>query len=143
MANDLNQCQFIGRLGRDPETRHLANGDAVTNFSIACGESWKDKATGEKRENTEWVRCAAFGRLAEICGQYLLKGSQVYVSGKLKTRKYQDKEGVDRYSTEVFVDRMQMLGSPAKREEGAESRPPAETKPPTGKFDDMEDDIPF
>lgn len=157
MANDLNQCQFIGRLGRDPETRYTPNGDAVTNFSIAVGERWKDKASGEDKENTEWVRCVAWRKLGEICGEYLKKGAQVFVSGKMKTRKWQ-KDGVDHYTTEVVLDQMQMLGS--KKDNGAGEQEPhrnasdavkrpdsgagsPSTKKPAGKFDDMEDDIPF
>jgi single-strand DNA-binding protein len=146
VSNDLNQCQFIGRLGRDPETKYAANGDAVTNFSIACGESWKDKGTGEKKESTEWVRCVAWRRLGEVCGEYLKKGSQVFVSGKLKTRKWQDKDGTDRYSTEIMVDRMQMLGSSEYRREdsGGSTQPrKSDDQKPAGKFDDMDDDIPF
>jgi single-strand DNA-binding protein len=154
MANDLNQCQFIGRLGRDPEVRFTPDGAACANFSIAVGESWKDKGTGEKQERTEWVRCVAWRQLAEIIGEYLKKGSQIYVSGKLQTRKWTDKEGAERYTTEVVVDRMQMLGS--KRDAGEaggdrEERAPQKREPATtaaggktsGKFDDMDDDIPF
>jgi single-strand DNA-binding protein len=146
VSNDLNQCQFIGRLGRDPETRYLTNGDAVTNLSLACGESWKDKTSGEKKETTEWVRCVTFARLAEVCAQYLKKGSQVYVSGKMKTRKYQDKGGVDRYSTEIIVDRMQMLGSSESRHEdsgGSQQQQKPNEQKSSSKFDDMADDIPF
>lgn len=104
MSNDLNQCAFIGRLGKDPEQRFMGNGDAVCNFTIAVG--WK----GKDKEGTEWVPCVVYGKLAEICAKYLTKGSQVYVSGKFKTRKWQDKQGVDRYTTEINVDNMQMLG---------------------------------
>ncbi len=152
MANDLNQCNFIGRLGRDPETKYMPNGDAVTNFSIAVGSSWTDKGSGEKREDVEWVRCTAWRKLGEICGEYLKKGSQVFVNGRMKTRKWQDKDGHDRYSTEIIVDQMQMLGSkPASNGEPREERPApraaepkaAPSKKPAGKFDDMEDDIPF
>jgi len=147
MSNDLNQCEFIGRLGRDPEVRYSPSGDAVASFSIACGETWKDKATGEKHEATEWVRCVAWRKLGEICGEYLTKGSQVYVSGKMKTRKWQDKEGQERYTTEIIVDRLQMLGggSESRREPSGGSQPagkPNEQKA-GGKFDDMDDDIPF
>ncbi len=147
MSNDLNHCSFIGRLGRDPETRYLPNGDAVTNFSIAVGESWKDKNSGEKQETVEWVRCTAWRKLGEICGEYLKKGGQVFVSGKMKTREWTDKEGVKRYTTEIQVDRMQMLGgkrdseAPAEREERPTKAAPAEGG--AGKFDDMDDDIPF
>ena len=146
MSNDLNLCQFIGRLGKDPETRYAATGDAVTSFSIACGESWKDKTSGEKKETTEWVRCVAWRRLGEVCGEYLKKGSQVYVSGKMKTRKWQDKEGQDRYSTEVIVEQMQMLGgrSPAASDsDGSQAERKPDAQKPAGKFDDLEDDIPF
>lgn len=105
MANDLNRCEFIGRLGRDPETRYSASGDPVTSFSIAVGWKTKDK------EGTEWVNVVAFGRLAEICGEYLAKGKQVYVAGRFNTQKYQDKEtGQDRYSTRIIADQLQMLG---------------------------------
>lgn len=111
MANDLNQCNFIGRLGKDVEMKYAQNGNAIANFSIAVGESWKDKITGEKKEKTEWVNLSCFGKLAEICGQYLKKGSKVYISGKLETRKWQDQSGADRYSTGVQVKDMQMLDS--------------------------------
>lgn len=104
MANSLNHCNFIGNLGRDPELRFTPSGDAICNFSIACGWKTKDK------EGTEWIRCTAFGKLAEICGQYLKKGSQVYIAGRMTTRKWKNKEGVDQYSTEINVDQMQMLG---------------------------------
>lgn len=158
MANDLNQCNFIGRLWRDPETRYTPSGDAVTNFSIAVGSSWTDKASGEKKEEVEWVRCVAWRKLGEICGEYLKKGSQVFVSGKMKTRKW-DKEGVTHYTTEVVLDQMQMLGARGDREpspsansaplgerpaaSAAAPKQAAKTKEPAGRFDDMEDDIPF
>lgn len=147
-TNDLNYCSFIGRLGKDPETRYLPAGDAVTNFSIAVGESWKNKETGEITESVEWVRCTAWRQLGEICGEYLKKGTQVFVSGKLKTRKWQDKEGNDRYSTEVIIDKMQMLGSKPKADDApAEEKPPATKSKPapkgSGTFADMDDDIPF
>ena len=156
----LNKVTLIGNLGRDPETRYLPNGDAVTNIRIATSEKWKDKS-GDQQEHTEWHRIAFFGKLAEIAGEYLKKGSQVYVEGQLRTRKYQDKEtGKDRYSTEIRADRMQMLGSRAgagepRSESRGESQgdaapkgdAPAKSggaaKKPAGKFDDMEDDIPF
>ena len=149
--SDLNLCQFIGRLGKDPETRYLANGDAVANFSIAVGESWKDKNSGEKKETTEWIRCTAWRRLGEIVGEYLKKGSQVYVAGKWKTRKW-EKDGVDHYITELQVDQMQMLGSKQSGDGGgqrdSEERPQqrsalAVAKKPAGQFQDMADDIPF
>ena len=105
----INKCIFIGNLGADPEQRHTASGGAVTNLRLAVSESWKDKQTGEKQERTEWVRVVAFGRLAEICAEYLHKGSQVYIEGRLQTRKY-EKDGQDHYSTEIVANQMQMLG---------------------------------
>lgn len=148
----LNRIQWIGHLGKDPEVRYMPNGTAVANFSVASTEKWKDKASGEKMERTEWLRCNAFERLAEICGEYLKKGSLVYVEGNLQTRKYTDKDGVDRYATECRVQSMKMLGG--KSDEGGD-RPTAEQRenraaakaaaaPKTGTgFDDMDDDIPF
>jgi single-strand DNA-binding protein len=106
----VNKVILVGNLGRDPETRYLPSGDAVTNVAIATTEQWKDKS-GEKQESTEWHRVAFFGRLAEIAGEYLKKGSQVYVEGRLQTRKWTDKEGQERFTTEIRADRMQMLGS--------------------------------
>lgn len=114
MANDLNRCEFIGRLGKDPELRYAPSGDAICNFSIAVG--WKSK----DKDGAEWVRSTAFGKLAEVCGQYLKKGSQVYIAGRMTTRKWKNKEGVDQYSTEINVDQMQMLGG--KSESDAPSR---------------------
>lgn len=107
----LNKVIIIGNLGRDPETRYMPNGDAVTNIAVATTETWKDKNTGEKKEATEWHRVTFYRQLAEIAGQYLRKGSQVYVEGMLKTRKWTDKDGVERYTTEVIADVMKMLGS--------------------------------
>jgi single-strand DNA-binding protein len=109
VANDLNQCSFLGRLGKDPTVRYMPSGDAVANFSIAVGSTWKDKATGDKKESTEWVNVTAFGKLAEICAEYLAKGSQVFIQGRFKTDKY-DKDGQTHYSTKIIADRMQMLG---------------------------------
>lgn len=138
MANDLNRCEFIGRLGRDPETRFMQNGDAVCNFSVAVG--WKSK----EKEGTEWVRVNAYKQLAEICGKYLTKGSQVYVSGRMATRKWTDKDGQERYSTEINLDQMQMLGS---KPEGEPVREHAKAKQdgyaPQSGFSDMDDDCPF
>ena len=111
MANDLNQCNFIGRLGDDPDVHYLPTGSAVVNFSIAVGSKWKDKNSGETKESTEWVRLVAFGKTAEIVGEYLRKGSQVFVTSSCRTRKWQDQNGADRYTTEFVVDNMQMLGS--------------------------------
>jgi single-strand DNA-binding protein len=155
----VNKVILIGNLGRDPETRYMPDGGAITNISVATTDTWKDKA-GEKQEKTEWHRVAFFGRLAEIAGEYLKKGSQVYVEGRLQTRKWQDKDGNDKYTTEIVADRMQMLGSRqgmggggAERDTGGErdsggARPAAAgakagAKPAGGKFDDFEDDIPF
>jgi len=118
MATDLNMWQGIGRLGKDVEIRFTATGDAVANFSLACG--WKSK----EKEGTEWVNITVFGKLAEICGKYLKKGSQVYIAGSLKTDKYTDKSGVEKYSTKVMAEKMQMLGS--KQEDG--EQPPNNAK---------------
>ena len=106
----LNQCNFIGRLGNDPEVRYMPDGKVAANISIGCSEKWKDKQTGEQKERTEWVRGSAFGKLAEIMGEYLRKGSLVYISGKMQTRKWQDQSGQDRYSTEIVIGEMKMLG---------------------------------
>lgn len=143
MANDLNQCNFIGRLGKPPEVRYSSSGDAITNFSIAIGSQWKDKS-GEKQESTEWINCVAFGKLGEIVGQYLVKGSHVYVSGRMKTEKYQGKDGQDRYSTKIIANEMKMLGSKSQEapSQGPESKPD-NSKAGNG-FADMDDDlIPF
>ena len=149
----VNKVILVGNLGADPETRYQPSGEAITNIRVATTDRWKDKASGEMKEATEWHRIAFFGRLAEISGEYLKKGSQVYVEGRIRTRKYQDKDGNERYSTEIIGDRMQMLGSRAGAGEpkGEAARPKAEAaakeeaaaKKPAGKFDDMEDDIPF
>lgn len=111
MARGVNKVILVGNLGRDPEVRYLPSGSAVVNVTIATSESWKDKTSGERQERTEWHNVVFFGRLAEIAGEYLKKGSQVYVEGSLRTRKWQDKEGRDRYTTETVVSDMQMLGS--------------------------------
>lgn len=111
MSRGINKVTLIGNLGQDPETRYMPSGDAVTNLRIATNESWKDKQTGEQKERTEWHSVVTFGRLAEISAEYLNKGSQVYVEGKLRTRKWQDRDGQDRYTTEVVANEMQMLGS--------------------------------
>jgi single-strand DNA-binding protein len=147
----VNKVILVGNLGADPETRYQTSGDAITNIRVATTDKWKDKASGEMKEATEWHRVAFFGRLAEIAGEYLKKGSQVYIEGRIRTRKYQDKEGHERYSTEIIGDRMQMLGSRAGAGEvrGEPRDAPAEAKggpapaKKGGKFDDMEDDIPF
>lgn len=153
----VNKVILIGNLGRDPEIRYMQDGSAVANISMATTDKWKDKSSGEEKERTEWHRVVFFKRLAEIAGEYLKKGSQVYVEGSLQTRKWQDKDGHDRYTTEIVADRMQMLGSKSGGGDNSpargESAPPAETgakRTPTppekktgGKFDDMDDDIPF
>ena len=150
MARGVNKVILVGNLGKDPETRYMPSGQAVTNIRIATTEAWKDKNTGDQQERTEWHAVAMFGRLAEIAAEYLRKGSQVYIEGKLRTRKWQDKtDGKDRYTTEIIADEMQMLGSKGGGA-GASSTPPAaraavgETGggpgPGAGDFDD---DIPF
>ncbi|MFO0143945.1 MAG: single-stranded DNA-binding protein [Betaproteobacteria bacterium] len=153
----INKVILIGNLGRDPETRYTADGAAITNVSIATTDSWKDKASGEKKEVTEWHRVVFFDRLAEVAGEYLRKGSQVYVEGRLQTRKWTDKEGQERYTTEIRADRMQMLGSrqgagggmgapdmdeaPAPRQSSGGGARPANK--PAANIADMDDDIPF
>lgn len=150
----VNKWIGIGNLGRDPETRYTASGEAICNFSIACTENWKDKQTGERKEMTEWVRISAFGKLAEICSQYLKKGSQVYVEGSLRTRKWTDKDGQERYTTEIRCDDMKMLGSrqgmgaPAGGggggyDEQTDYSPAPPKNKPKPSFDDLGDDIPF
>jgi single-strand DNA-binding protein len=153
----VNKVILVGNLGRDPETRYMPDGAAITNASVATSFQWNDKASGEKKEETEWHRVVFRGKLAEIAGEYLKKGSQVYVEGRLRTRKWQDKDGHDKYTTEIVADRMQMLGSragsgeprgemrgdaPPMESKAAEPKSPA-AKKPAGKFDDLEDDIPF
>lgn len=148
----VNKAILIGNLGKDPELRYMPNGDAVCSFSIATSEQWTDKASGEKREATEWHNIVAFRKLAEICGQYLAKGSQVYIEGRIKTEKWQDKEGNDRYTTKIYADNMKMLGG---KRDGEQSAPRSESAPAQnqqrsapaqnggGSFDDFEDSIPF
>ena len=140
MAKDLNKCCFIGRLGKDVEIKQLTNG-AVANFSIACSDDYKNK-DGEKVEQTNWINIVAYGKLGEICGQYLTKGSQVYVEGKQVTRKWEDNEGNTRYSTDVNIFDMIMLGG-----KGDAGQAPQQSKPkqnlPSSDFDDKSDDIPF
>jgi single-strand DNA-binding protein len=162
----VNKVILVGNLGRDPETRYSPDGSAITTVSIATTETWKDKS-GEKQEKTEWHRVVFFNRgnykLAEIAGEYLKKGSQVYVEGRLQTRKWQDKDGVEKYSTEVIAEAMQMLGSrqgmggdsgggdyarssggaAGGSSTGASAKPAGGAKEGAAKFDDMDDDIPF
>lgn len=151
----VNKVIIVGNIGRDPETRYLPSGDAVTNLSVATSDKYKDKQTGEMKEITEWHRIAFFGKLAEIAGQYLKKGSQVYVEGRLRTRKWTDQSGVEKYSTEIVADSMQMLGSRAGGDAGSSmgggngggySRPaPSQPSaaPASSNLGAMDDDIPF
>ncbi len=147
----VNKVILVGRLGKDPETRYMTNGEAVTNVTLATSENWKDK-NGEKQEKTEWHSLVFYRRLAEVAGEYLKKGSQIYVEGKIQTRKWQDKEGKDRYTTEIIVNEMQMLGSKtggAGSFEVVEKSAPASSSAPKsapaakGNFDNFDDDIPF
>ena len=153
MAGGINKVILVGNLGQDPEIRYTADGRAIANFSIATSETWKDKNTGERKEKTEWHRVVVFGKLAEICGEYLAKGKQVYIEGKLQTRSW-EQDGVTKYSTEVVIDQrgvMQMLGS--REDSGQPSRPPAPARPqpqrdfrpdPARQPDPYrEDDLPF
>ena len=144
----VNKVILVGNLGQDPEVRYMPNGNAVTNISVATSESWKDKNTGADQERTEWHRVVMFRRLAEIAGEYLRKGSKVYIEGKLQTRKWQDQQGQDRYTTEVVADEMQMLDSRSgSAEYGGGSRASAPQSQPASKpapvDNGFEDDIPF
>lgn len=138
----INKVILVGNLGKDPETRYMPNGDAVTNITVATSETWKDKTTGQKQEATEWHRIVFFRKLAEIAGQYLKKGSKVYLEGKLQTRKWQDKEtGADRYSTEIVASEMQMLDSKGGTQPTQSA--PAQVAPAQSGGDPFNDDIPF
>ncbi|MGE5493025.1 MAG: single-stranded DNA-binding protein [Actinomycetota bacterium] len=148
----VNKVILVGNLGADPETRYTASGDAVCNIRLATTDSWKDKQSGEKREMTEWHRVVFYRKLAEIAGQYLKKGSQVYLEGRLKTRKWQDKDGQDRYTTEIEATEMQMLGgrqgmgapSGGDYDQPQQDYAPAPRKDkPKPSFEDLGDDIPF
>ena len=147
MARGINKVILVGNLGADPETRYMPSGSAVTNLSVATSESWKDKQSGEQKERTEWHKVVMFDRLAEIAAEYLRKGSQVYIEGKLQTRKWQDRDGNDRCTTEVRASEMQMLGGrggaggAAPMSSGQGSAPPS--APPDTGPDDFDDDIPF
>jgi single-strand DNA-binding protein len=143
MARGVNKVIVVGNLGQDPETRYMPSGSAVTNLRVATNESWKDKQTGEQKDRTEWHRVAMFGRLAEIAAEYLRKGSQVYIEGKLRTRKWQDKDGNDRYTTEIVADEMQMLGGRSGGGAPAMSDSPPESAAAQPSGDDFDDDIPF
>jgi single-strand DNA-binding protein len=149
----VNKVILVGNLGQDPEVRYMPSGGAVTNLRMATTATWKDKTTGEKQERTEWHTVVCFNRLAEIAGEYLRKGSQIYIEGSLRTRKWQDKEGKDRYSTEIVADEMQMLGKRdgggqprAERGDEGGSRAPAQRQAAPSKVADggeFDDDIPF
>ncbi|HEX3914887.1 MAG TPA: single-stranded DNA-binding protein [Steroidobacteraceae bacterium] len=153
MARGVNKVILVGNLGADPETRSMPSGMTVTNIRIATSESWKDKASGAQQERTEWHSIALFGRLGEIAAEYLRKGSQVFIEGKLRTRKWQDKQGNDRFTTEIIADNMQMLGGRAGGGAGGGERaastgtPPREdydqSPTPAGGKEEFDDDIPF
>jgi single-strand DNA-binding protein len=145
----VNKAIILGNLGKDPETRYMPDGKAVTNFSIATSESWKDKSTGQAQEKAEWHNITVYGKLAEICGEYLRKGSKVYVEGKLQTRKWQDKSGVDRYTTEIIGSEIQMLdgkgneASPRQASQEFQNEVPKANQSNSAPVDDFDDDIPF
>lgn len=150
----VNKVILVGNLGRDPEVRYTPDGSAICNISIATTSQWKDRNTGERREDTEWHRVVFYNRLAEIAGEYLKKGRSIYVEGRIKTRKWQDKEtGADRYSTEIIGDQMQMLGgrdddggqrqAPPQHSQPAQRERPAQQQAPASSLDDMDDSIPL
>jgi single-strand DNA-binding protein len=148
MARGVNKVILVGNLGKDPEVRYMPNGNAVANLTLATTESWKDKQTGDQQEKTEWHRIVMFRRLAEIAGEYLKKGSQVYIEGKLQTRKWQDNSGNDRYTTEIVADEMQMLGGRGGGSAGfADNAAPAMASASASAAEsgpgDFDDDIPF
>lgn len=155
MARGVNKVILIGNLGNDPDTRYTANGGAVTNLSLATTDSWRDKQTGENQERTEWHRVVLFGKLGEIAGEYLKKGSKVYIEGRLQTRKWQGKDGQDRYTTEIVANDLQMLDSrggsapydsePSRQSSAPAKQSPAQQPAAAGDYppDDFGDDIPF
>ncbi len=152
MARGINKVILIGNLGADPETRYTAGGSAVTNVRLATTDSWKDKQSGEQQERSEWHRVVFWGRLPEICAEYLRKGSQIYVEGRIQTRKWQDKDGQDRWSTDIVGNEMQMLGGrgggqspPQDFDSGrsADPGPPSASPKKTAAVEDFDDDIPF
>lgn len=159
MAKGINKVILVGNLGNDPEVKYMPSGGAVTNFSLATTDSWKDKTSGERVDRTEWHRVVFFNRLAEIAGEYLKKGSQVYIEGALRTRKWQDQGGQDRYTTEIVGSEMQMLGSrsggsgsfdqpPSNQQPSKPNQPQQQNRPNQApqapqNFDDFDDDIPF
>jgi len=146
MARGINKVIIVGNLGADPDTRYMPSGGAVTNLSVATSETWKDKQTGEQKERTEWHKVAMFNRLAEIAAEYLRKGSQVYIEGKLRTRKWQDRDGNDRWTTEIIADEMQMLGGRGgggSAPMGSSGQGSSGPSPQPSAPDDFDDDIPF
>jgi single-strand DNA-binding protein len=150
MARGINKVILIGNLGADPEVKYMPSGEAVANLNLATSESWKDKNTGEQVERTEWHRVVMFRRLAEIAGEYLKKGSKVYIEGRLQTRKWKGQDGQDRYTTEIVANEMQMLDSRGggtgnfnQQPSNANAQPQQPQAAPAGGFDDFDDDIPF
>lgn len=159
MARGVNKVILVGNLGNDPDVRYMPSGGAVTNISVATSETWKDKNSGEQQERTEWHRVVLFGRLGEIAGEYLRKGSKVYIEGKLQTRKWQDNNGQDRYTTEIVANELQMLDSrggaeqsfgsgmnnqqPRGQQQPFQQGRPQQQPAPAGDFGDFDDDIPF
>lgn len=159
MARGINKVILVGNIGADPEVRYLPNGNAVTTLSVATSETWKDKTTGEKQDRTEWHRVVCFNRLGEIAGEYIRKGSKLYVEGSLRTRKWQDQQGQDRYTTEIIATDIQMLDSKGSSTTGYEDMPQVQASPAPQKssakyqanqtstaqdaFDELDDDIPF
>ncbi len=141
MSKDLNQCNFIGRIGQDFDLAYTASGSAVANFSIACGDDYKDKQ-GQKVEQTNWINIVAFGKLAEICGQYLNKGSQIHITGKQVTDKWQDKQGNDRYTTKIIASEMQMLGGKSDGQ-NKQQQAPNLSQPAPQVDEDFSDPLPF
>jgi len=136
----INKAIIIGRLGKDPEVRYMPNGDAVANFTVATSEDWKDKTTGEKKSRVEWHRIVAFGKLAENCGKYLVKGSQIFLEGRLQTREWTDKDGNKKYTTEIIAGEVQFLTPKGERTDGQRQEPPPQRDPSNMMPDD---DIPF
>jgi len=143
MARGVNKVILVGNLGADPEVKYMPNGNAVANVTVATSESWKDKQSGEQKDKTEWHRVVFFRRLAEIAGEYLKKGSQIYIEGKLQTRKWQDKNGNDRYTTEIIANEMQMLGGRGGGSGDFGAASSAASPAPAATVDEFDDDIPF
>lgn len=155
MARGINKVILVGNVGVDPEVRYMPNGNAVTTLSLATSETWKDKQTGDKQERTEWHRVVCFNKLGEIAGEYVRKGSKLYVEGSLRTRKWQDPQGQDKYTTEIVASDIQMLDSKGgagshsetpsatHHQQGSATKPETATQSPQNAFDDLDDDIPF